>query len=465
MVEGRTQRPLIDESKCGPCGVCLHQCPAEILVECRRETDSLRGRLYQNERSLPSPSKGRGSPLPPCQQACPIGQDVGGYVALIAQGKFQQALEVIRKTNPLPAICGLVCHHPCEAACLRGPLDDPVAIRELKGFVATYGAEKRNFPPRKNRNQGKKVALIGAGPAGLAAAHDLAWRGYRVTLFESLPVAGGMLWVGIPPYRLPRDILKAEIDAILSLGVELRTGWALGHDFALEDLPKEGFEATFIATGAHRSQRLEIEGENLEGVLGGVEFLRRINLGEEVAIDEKVVVIGGGNVAIDSARSVLRLGAREVQICYRRSRKEMPAIAEEVREAERDGIRIHWLTGPRAFLGSNGRVRGIVCVRNRLGRPDPSGRRTPVPIEGSVHTLEAGTVIVAVGQATDLKGLHTGLKIKRDGTIEAHPETASTAVPGIFAGGDVVTGPGWAIDAIAWGKRAARGIDEYLSSR
>jgi len=245
----------------------------------------------------------------------------------------------------------------------------------------------------------------------------------------------------------------------------LRTGQTLGRDFTLDDLRREGFGAILVATGAHRSRRLNIEGERLEGALGGVEFLKKFNLGEEVTIGEKVAVIGGGNVAIDSARSLLRLGAKEVDVYYRRSRREMPAIAEEIREAQREGVRIHWLTGPRAFLGTNGRVQGIVCIRNKLGKPDPSGRRTPIPVEGSVHTVRADTVIVAVGEATDAKGLQTNVKITRDGTIQANPKTASTSVPGIFAGGDVVTGPGWAIDAIAWGKRAALGIDACLSDR
>lgn len=465
MVEGRVQKPVIDLAKCGVCGVCLHQCPAELLVEVRKEKDSLRGHVYGREKTPPRAFKEGENPVPVCQEACPIGQDVRGYVTLIAQGKMEEALRVIRKTNPLPAICGFICHHPCEEACLRGRVDDPVAIRILKRFVATHRPERKPPRLRKAGKESKKVALVGAGPTGLTAAHELAWLGYRVTVFEALPVAGGMLWVGIPAYRLPRDILQEEIDAIFSLGVELRAGLVLGDDFTVDDLRKEGFQAILIATGAHRSQRLNIEGEGLEGVLGGVEFLRKINLGEEITIGKKVAVIGGGNVAIDSARSALRLEANEVAIYYRRSKKEMPAIPEEIREAEREGIQMHWLTGPRAFLGTNGRVRGMTCVRNKLGKPDASGRRRPIPVEGSVHTVGADTVIVAVGQATDIKRLQIGAEITKDGTIEVEPQTASTSVPGIFAGGDVVTGPGWAIDAIAWGKTAARGIHTYLSGK
>jgi len=462
MVEGRIQRPVIDETKCDTCGVCLHQCPAEFLVEYRSETDSIRGAIYRKGRSLTS-FEDEEDAFPPCQKACPIGQDVLRYVSLLAEGRLKEAYAAVRETNPLPAICGLVCHHPCEDACMRGFLDDPVAIRTLKEFLALYGSEKEAKAPHWRKNRGKKVAVIGAGPAGLAAAHDLAQRGYRPTVFECLPVAGGMLSAGIPPYRLPRNILQAEIDAILSHNTELRTGIALGQDFIIEDLHREGYKAVFIATGAHHSQWLNIEGESLEGVLGGVEFLRRINLGEDIIIGERLAVIGGGNVAIDSARSALRHGAKKVSIFYRRTRKEMPAISEEIGEAQREGIRIHWLTTPKAFLGDNGKLQGIVCVKNRLDQKDASGRRIPVPIPGSDRVVQADNVIVAIGQETGAKELGLGIEISKNGTIPVNPYTAESSVPGIFAGGDVVTGPGWAIDAIAWGKKAAQGIHAYLS--
>jgi NADH-quinone oxidoreductase subunit F len=440
----------------------VRHCPAEIFPEYRRETDTVRGILYESLGPQVSPEK-KEKPLPPCQEACPIGQDVRGYIRLIAQGRFQEAFDVILRTNPLPAICGFICHHPCEEACLRAHLDDPVAIRMLKGFVAMHGGAKKAFSPKRDRKH--RVALIGAGPAGLAAARDLAWLGYTVTIFEKLPVAGGMLWVGIPAFRLPREILKMEIDAILALGVELKTGLTLGRDFSIHDLREEGFEATFIATGAHRSGRLHIEGEDLKRIFGGVEFLRSVNLGEEVSIGSRVAIIGGGNVAIDSARAAFRLGDREVDLYYRRSQREMPALGEEVEEARREGIRMHWLTTPKAFVGDHGTVRALVCLKNRLSGKDSSGRRMPLPIEGSEYLVKADTVIVAVGQETGGKDLGVGIELSGNGTIPVDGQTAATSIPGVFAGGDVVSGPGWAIDAIAWGKKAARGIDAYLSGR
>jgi NADPH-dependent glutamate synthase beta subunit-like oxidoreductase len=339
-----------------------------------------------------------------------------------------------------------------------------VAIRRLKEFLAADSQQRKGRNPEGKPNQGKRVAVVGAGPTGLAAAHDLAQMGYQVTVFETLPVPGGMLWVGIPEFRLPRRILKKEIDTILDGGVELRTRQALGQDFSLNDLRKQGFQAFLIATGAHRSQCLRIEGEDLKGVLGGVEFLRRTNLGEDIPLGERVAVIGGGNVAIDSARSALRLGAKKVEIYYRRSRQEMPAIAEEVKQARREGVQIHWLKTPRAFVGNNGKVEGVIGLKNRLGPKDTSGRKVPVPIPGSEYRVAVDSVIVAVGQETGARDLRIGLNIRRDGTIPVRLRTGATSVPGIFAGGDVVTGPGWAIDAISWGKRAALGIHAYLSA-
>jgi len=462
MVLGRTQKPVIDDTICNACAVCLHQCPAEVLLGYRRKDGSARGALYHDDGSIPSFGQ-KESLLPPCQEACPIGQDVRRYVGLVAEGKFGEALEVVRQTNPLPAVCGLVCHHPCEEACSRARLDDPVAIRALKAFLAIYESERKTRVPQKRENRGEKVAVIGAGPAGLTAAYDLSRLGYDITVFESLPVAGGMLSVGIPAYRLPRAILQAEIDAILAQGIALKTGRAMGMDFTLNDLWDNGFHAVFVATGAHRSQRLNIEGEDLTGIIGGVDFLRKINLGEKMTLSGRVAVIGGGNVAIDSARSAHRLGATAVDIYYRRTRKEMPAIAEEVQEARREDIDIHWLITPKAFSGNDRKVEGVLCLKNRLDGKDATGRRVPVPVQGSEHLVRADTVIVSVGQDTGLGDLGIGVKPSEGGTISVDERTTATSVPGVFAGGDIVTGPGWAVEAIAWGKKAAQGIHDYLS--
>ena len=462
MVLGRTQKPVIDDTICGACAVCLHQCPAEVLLGYRREDGSARGVVYHDNRSIPSFGQ-QESLLPPCQEACPIKQDVRRYVGLVAEGKFREALEVVRQTNPLPAVCGLVCHHPCEEACSRARLDDPVAIRTVKAFLAIYESERETGVARKRKNTGKKVAVIGAGPAGLTAAYDLSQVGHNITIFESLPVAGGMLSVGIPAYRLPRDILQAEVDAILAQGIALKTGNTMGRDFTLSDLWNEGYHAVFIATGAHRSQRLNIEGEDLTGIVGGVDFLRRINLGEKITLSGTVAVIGGGNVAIDSARSAHRIGAAEVNIYYRRTRREMPAIAEEVQEARREGIEMHWLITPKAFTGNDKKVDGVLCLKNRLGGKDATGRRVPVPVQGSEHLVRANTVIVSVGQDTGLDDLGIGIEFSERGTISVDEHTAATSVPGVFAGGDIVTGPGWMVEAIAWGKKAAQGIHDYLS--
>jgi NADPH-dependent glutamate synthase beta subunit-like oxidoreductase len=369
---------------------------------------------------------------------------------------------LIREVNPLPAVCGFICHHPCEEACLREGVDHPIPIQLLKRFVAEYGKTGGKTKRKSLRKRREKILVIGSGPAGLAAANDLSLHGFGVTILEALPVLGGMLSVGIPEYRLPRDILKMEIDGIKALGVEMKPD----HPFFLEEdgrsFEKLGFHAVFFSIGAHRSLRLNIPGETLEGVLPGVEFLRELNLGRRIKIGRKVAVIGGGNVAVDVARSVLRLGAEVVGIYYRRSKKEMRAIPEEVEGAIREGVRIHFLASPIKIVGGGGRAVGMECIRMRLDEPDTTGRRRTVPIEGSHFKVRADTIISAVGQRVDRKALN-GLDIHRDGTVRVDPETGETSMKGVFAGGDVVTGPGWAIDAIAAGKKGAQSIRKYLS--
>jgi heterodisulfide reductase subunit A len=458
VVEGRTHRPVITH-RCHSCDACVGGCPAELFSEYRDEKESLRGILYGNRMLRKGDSKG--ITIPPCQDACPIGQDARGYVALIAREKFREALELIREVNPLPAICGFVCHHPCEQACLRQQVDAPVPIMLLKRFVAEQELKQgraARWPARKRK---ERVLIVGSGPAGLAAANDLALLGYRVTLFEALSVLGGMLTVGIPAFRLPRNILREEIEGIRALGVVMQTG----RQFPIRDgskmLRKLGFQAAFLAPGAHRSARLGIPGESLQRVYPGVEFLRAANLGNAPELGKKVTVIGGGNVAIDAARFALRLGTQRVEILYRRSREEMPAIPGEVDAAISEGVTFHFLAAPASVIGSD-TVTGIECIRMKLGQPDATGRRTPLPVIGSSFEIKADSIIIAAGQNVDKQELE-GFALRRDGTLQIDPATGETSVKGFFAGGDVVTGPGYAIDAIAMGKRAAAAIGRYLS--
>jgi NADPH-dependent glutamate synthase beta subunit-like oxidoreductase len=460
MVEGRTHRPLIQSSRCQSCDVCIRGCPAEFIPEYRLEEESLRGTLYQGK--MERKTVQGNAPLPPCQEACPIRQDTRGYVALIAKGKFKEALELVREVNPLPAVCGFICHHPCEEACLREDVDHPVPIRLLKRFIAEHDRKRDKTKKGPKRKRREKILVVGSGPAGLACANDLSLLGFRVTIFEALPVLGGMLRVGIPEFRLPREILRMEIDGIRELGVEMETHHPFRFDGNGRTLKRSGFDAIFLSMGAHRSSKLDVPGESLRGIFPGVEFLRDINLGRKVEMGKRVAVIGGGNVAIDVARSALRLGSKRVDLYYRRSRKEMPAISEEVEEAIREGVNIHLLTAPVRMIGRGGKAIGMECVRMRLGEPDEKGRRRPIPIQGSHFKADAETIISAIGQRVDQNPLK-GLEKNPDGTIRVDPKTGETSMKGVFAGGDIVTGPGWAIDAIAAGKRGAEVIARYLS--
>jgi NADPH-dependent glutamate synthase beta subunit-like oxidoreductase len=460
MVEGRTHKPVIRPEQCRTCHVCIRGCPAELIPEYREEKTSLRGTLYQRKiQETPLEDK---VPLPPCQEACPIHQDTRGYVALIGQGKFKEALELIREVNPLPAVCGFICHHPCEEACLREEVDHPIPIRQLKRFVAEYEKESKKTKRKLHKKRREKILVIGSGPAGLAAANDLSLLGYEVTIFEALPVLGGMLAVGIPEYRLPREILKMEIDGIRQLGVEMKPNYPFHFNGDRKAIQKLGFHAAFLSIGAHRSPKLNIPGEKLKGVFYGVEFLRDINLGKRVETGKKVAIIGGGNVAIDAARSALRLGIETVEIYYRRSREEMPAIPEEVEEAIREGVKIHFLVSPIKINGRGEKAIGMECLRMKLGESDGTGRRRPVPIEGSNFRVQADSIIAAIGQSIDRRALRE-FDTNQDGTLRVDPETSETSMKGVFAGGDVVTGPGWAIDAIAAGKKGAESIHCYLS--
>jgi len=402
----------------------------------------------------------------PCQYTCPIKQDVPAYIGYIAQGEFDKAIEIIRRENPFPGICGRVCPHPCEQKCEAGKYGNPISIRALKRFAADYELKKGITSQKAEQQYNEKVAIIGAGPAGLTAGYYLTIKGYSCTLFEKLPVAGGMLAVGIPEYRLPEKILKQEIEYIEKTGVDIKTGVALGKDFTIESLFESGFKAIFLAFGAHQPSALKIKAEDNPAVIPGVGFLRDLNLGKKVQIGNRVAVIGGGNVAVDSARSALRLGSKEVFILYRRSREEMPAAPEEIHQLEEEGIQIKYLANPVRAVSENGSFKGIECIRMELGEPDASGRRRPIPIEGSEFFIECDNVISAIGQTPESDCIKTdGIPVTKWGTIETDPEVLQTERKGVFAGGDVVTGPADVITAISQGKRAAISIDQYLRDR
>lgn len=403
----------------------------------------------------------------PCTRACPAGVNVKAYVSLIATGRFHEALEVVRQRNPLPGICGRVCTHPCEAACNRVDIDLPVAICWLKRFVADYElAHPQAQPQPVSRTHKEKIAIIGSGPAGLTTANDLVRLGFGVTVFETLPVAGGMLVAGIPAYRLPRNIVETEIAAIEHLGVEIRTNTPISGEKAIDQLFDDGYCAVFLAIGAHKGLKLGVPGEDeFKGIIDCITFLNEANLGKARKPGDKVIVIGGGSSAVDSARTALRLGSEEVYIVYRRSRKEMPAHEAEISAAEQEGVKLHYLAAPVNILGEDGKLTGMECQKMKLGKPDASGRRRPVPIEGSEFVVEADTIITAISQGPDLTNLpgDQGVELTRWNTFAADEETMATSRTGVFAGGDDVTGPSTVIDAIAAGHVAARSIVRYLN--
>ncbi len=438
-----TLGPSLKESECRFCGACVEVCPTGALMD-------------KDLRWLPPEED-----LVPCKHTCPAGIDVPRYVRCMSEGKFSEAAAIIREKVPLPTILGYLCHHPCETECRRGKLNDAVSICALKRFAVEHDTGLGRTTLAVASPTGKKVAIVGAGPAGLAAAYYLAKKGHSVTIFEALSEYGGMMRVGAPPYRLPREILERDINEILKLGVEIKTGTPIGQKLTLDEL-RDKYDAIFLAVGAHLSRMLKIEGAGLKGVLWGVDFLRDVNLGRDVRVAERVLVVGGGNVAIDVARAALRMGAKEVQLACLESREKMPAHPWEIEEAVEEGVILNVSWGPRRILGNGESVTGLELVRC-TSVFDENGRFNPSLDEKVTKSIETDMVIIAIGQASDLSFLGEAGGIEVDkATIRVDDTTLRTTDPKIFAGGDAVSGAASVIEAIAMGRKAAISMDEYL---
>ncbi len=403
------------------------------------------------------------NPIAPCQAACPAGTDAGRYVGAIADGRFDDAYAVAAEVNPFPSVCGWICTAPCETACRRGVLDEAIAIRTLKRFAVEQGTLPKVEPPKVRRPE--RVAIVGGGPAGMSAAYYLIRLGYGVTVLEAMPIPGGMMAIGIPEYRLPREVLRAEIDRIVGLGVELRLDAVMGRDFTLNDLETQGFDAIFLATGAPKSRRLGVAGDTLTGVIPATLFLKQVNLGERPRLPGRVVVVGGGSTAMDAARSALRSGAGSVTVLYRRGFREMPAQAEEVEAAKREGIQFRIGITVTEVLGADGAVRAVRIVEQAPTGAVDDERAVWAAVPDSEEVLDADTILVAIGEEPDPSILPegAGIEISAWAGIAADPRTLATGRAGVFAGGDVVSGPKTIIDAVAAGRRAAGAIHQHLS--
>lgn len=402
--------------------------------------------------------------IPPCSEACPIGMDIPGYVAAVSQGKLKEAMEIIRDTNPFPLVCGRVCHHPCELECRRNTIDEPIAIEWLKRLVADHSLRSKEKPTPAQRTRKEEVAIIGSGPTGLTAAHDLVKAGYGVTVYEAAPVAGGMLAAVIPEFRLPQAMVQADINYITALGAQIKTNTSIGQNLTIDSLLQK-YNAVLVAVGCQKPITLTIPGSDLNGIYNALTLLQDVREGKKIHLNGKVVIIGGSYTAIDAARCALRLGAKEVTVVYRRSEAEMPARREDIEEAKEEGIQFKLLTNPKRFLGNGqNRVIGMECYKMELGEPDDSGRRCPVAIPGSEYSMDVDAAIVAIGQTTDTSSLEGDgkLKVTPHGTVAVNPETMSTDIPGLFAAGDCVVGGGTVVGSIAAGRKAVSSIIKYL---
>ncbi len=455
----------VDEAACIGCGVCAEKCPVKVPNEFDEGLAQRKAIYVKYPQTVPITFLIDRKDRAPCVTACPAGTNVQGYIQLITQGKYKEAIQLIMAHLPLPGVLGRVCPHPCETVCRRKEMDDALAIRELKRFAADQ-VDLTELAHDEVEDRPEKVAVVGSGPAGLTVAHYLRLKGYQVTIFEALPELGGMLRVGIPDYRLPPEILDREIDHIIGLGVEKQTGKNLGTDFTLADLKDQGYEAIFLGLGAHCGIKLKIPGEDdFEGVVDAVDFLRKVNLGGRDLPGKRVVVIGGGNVALDAARTALRLGAEQVGIVYRRTLEEMPAYEEEIQGALEEGIEIRYLTAPVRVHGTEGKCIGLECIKTALGEPDASGRRRPVPVEGSEFTIDCDAVIPAIGQRPDITCIENeaSLETSSQSTFVVNPHTMQTTVAHVFASGDAVTGPATVIEAVSSGRKAVEAIHRFLN--
>ena len=475
----------VDKENCVACGKCVEVCPAGA-AKLGQKLCTKNGPVEYPKHELPDdnhwgPDKWDedyrdnnmkncyDSGTAPCKTACPAHIAVQGYIKMAAEGRYLDALKLIKQDNPFPAVCGSICNRRCEDACTRGTIDSPVAIDEIKRFIAEQElkAETRYVPARRTyrastEDYAEHIAVIGAGPAGMSCAYYLANMGYPVTVFEKNPVPGGMLTLGIPNFRLEKDVVNAEIEVLREMGVEFKCGVEVGKDVTLDELRAQGYKGFFLGIGAQKSSALRIPGEELEGVFGGVEFMREVNLGSKPAIGDKVAVIGGGNVAMDVCRTAVRLGAKETYVVYRRSEDEMPADKMEVAEAKEEGVKFLFLNAPAEIIGEDGRVKALKVEVMELGEPDEKGRRKPVGT-GKFETIEVSAVIGAIGQKVDLGGIAPeGMTFNKNGTIIADAVTLQTSQPDVFVGGDVYTGPKFAIDAIAAGREAAISLHRYV---
>ncbi len=456
----------------GNCGMCavelgngsdVKACHTPIKAGMVITTHSPKLEAYRRVRLEQLLSDHNADCVAPCVQTCPANIDIQSYLRHVVNGNFQAAVRVIKDRNPLPVVCGRVCPHPCEAKCRRSLVDTPVAINHVKRFAADWDLAHGPWLPRVNAKTGKRLAVVGAGPSGLAAAYYGAISGHEITVFERQPHAGGMMRYGIPEYRLPKATLDQEIDSIKALGVKILTGKTLGTHIRLDDLVRD-FDAVYLSIGSWRATPMQIEGENTEGVWLGIQFLEQITKGVTIKLGDTVIVIGGGNTAIDCARTALRQGARQVKLVYRRTREEMPAEKMEVAEALHEGVEMIFLNAPTRITVSEGRKQ-LHCLKMALGEPDRSGRRRPVPVEGSDFTMEADTIIGAIGQSTNTQFLYNDLPVKLNkwGDMEINGQTMQTSEEKVFAGGDCVTGPATVIQAVAAGRRAAKAMDEFLT--